>query len=160
MGNFVGVLMTGSFVIHNRRMTFIRIIFNCFTANRKDTNLVKMPMDLNGHLSILQLSCFHRKRSNYYPYRYVHFQVGFNMHGLDKNTKMCIWFGWQIWKAFRIFHNTWSNSKKGGGGGLHVLTCIVIGQDIEEEVTRNKFKRFFWQIYNTWRLTKKNEHIA
>lgn len=159
MGNFVGVLMTGSFVIHNRRMTFIRIIFNCFTANRKDTNLVKMPMDLNGHLSILQLSCFHRKRSNYYPYRYVHFQVGFNMHGLDKKTPKCVYGSdgkYERHLEYFTIHEAIARRE----GGLHVLTCIVIGQDIEEEVTRNKFKRCFWQIYNTWRLTKKNEHIA
>lgn len=152
MGNFVGVLMTGSFVIHNRRMTFIRIIFNCFTANRKDTNLVKMPMDLNGHLSILQLSCFYRKRSNYYPYRYVHFQVGFNMHGLDKNTKMCIWFGWQIWKAFRIFHNTWSNSKKGGGGGYMYLHVSWLAKTLRRRLHVISLKGFFdrYTTYDGW----------
>lgn len=83
IGNLVGVVnytdlvVWGSFIIHNRRMTFNLSFIIVLQQIERIQIMAKCPWALT-----VTWVYFHRKNIYFeYPYERVHFQVEFNMHG-------------------------------------------------------------------------------
>lgn len=83
IGNLVGVVnytdlvVLGSFIIHNRRMTFNLLFIIVLQQIERIQIMAKCPWALT-----VTWVYFHRKNIYFeYPYERVHFQVEFNMHG-------------------------------------------------------------------------------
>lgn len=84
--NYTDLVVLGSFIIHNRRMTFNLSFIIVFQQIERIQIMAKCPWALT-----VTWVYFHRKIIDFeYLYERVHFQVEFNMHGLKNPPKTCI----------------------------------------------------------------------